>query len=111
MAVGLVPRLNPLRTFPLEVGQEGRKGDVLHGAVSIGMLAELALPLDLSSFINCCTVHLKGYPSVADSMIPTETAITLKTLLTRPDRLLASNAVDDLGRCHGRKLNCMNYKA
>ena len=25
MVVGLVPRLNPLRKFPLEVGQEGRR--------------------------------------------------------------------------------------
>jgi len=72
------------------------------------MLAELALPLDLSSFINCCTVNLKGYPSVTDSMVPTETAITLKILLTRPNGLLANNAVDDLGRRHGRKLNGMN---
>jgi len=82
-----------------------RKGDVLHGAVSIGMLAELTLPPHLSSFINCCTVHLRGYPSVTYSIVPTETAVTLKALLARPDRLLASDAVDDLGRCHRCKLN------
>ena len=91
-----------------------RKGDVLHGTVSIGMLAELTLPLHLSSFVNCCSVHLGGYPSVTYLIVPTETAVTLKALLARPDRLLASDAVDDLGRCHCRKLNwsmtCNLYK-
>jgi len=68
------------------------------------MLAEIAWPLDLNSFVNCCMVHFKGYPSVADSMVPAETAVTLKALLMRLDRFLASDAVDYLCRRHGHKL-------
>jgi len=85
------PWLNPLKMFPLEVGQEGR---ILHGAVSIRMLADLTVPLTLGCFANSCMVHLN--PSVTDSMFPVETVDTLNALLMRPDRFLASNTVDDL---------------
>ena len=95
-----------LRMFPLEVGQEGRRPPwcCQHRDVGRTSIATRSQPLRQllhgtpQGISQCCRLDGSKQP-------------TLKALLMKPDGLLASDAVDDLGRRHGRKLNRLNCKA